>query len=201
MYIYPRHESIIKIGHAIEMSPESFLSVYKAKQRIDLHNKNHVCYLTKGNVSAYSFGREVLIFNIFSPEIIGLEKIGGLTMINHLRCVTNAEMHIIDTRILKDLINNNDLWSNAYDISLVYLKSYHSRDNKLSSPSAKDTIVQYIKYIWSLEPSQREVTSIYSFILERTHISRSLIHRVVSNFESEGLISVHRGILRDCKLT
>jgi hypothetical protein len=97
MHLYPKRESILKLDCAIETSPESFLAVYKAKQRIDLYNKSEVYYLTKGNVSAYSFGREVLVFNAFAPEIIGLENVGGMNTINHLRCVTNVEMHVIHT--------------------------------------------------------------------------------------------------------
>jgi hypothetical protein len=200
MHIYPKRESILKLGCAIENSPESFFTKYKAKQRIDLHNKSDIYYLSKGNVSAYSFGREVLVFNVFAPEIIGLEKVGGMKIINHLRCVTDIEMHVLNTSSAIDLFNSYNLWSNAYDVSLAYLGVYHSRDNKLSSPSAQDIIIQYIKYIWSLDQSQREITSIYSFILERTHISRSLIHRVISRLEGDDLISVTRGILTDCKL-
>ncbi|MDZ5641635.1 helix-turn-helix domain-containing protein [Enterobacter sp. A103] len=193
-------EPIHRLGEAIAKSDKSHLVMHKSKQRIDVHNKNHVFYLAKGNIGAYSFDGEVLIFNIFAPEIICLEKLKDHKILNHLRCVTDCELHVINTDYLRDIIDKGSLWSDAFDIISRYLYIYYVRDNNLTRPTAKESIIQYLKYIWGFENTQRESTSVYTFLLERTHISRSLIHKVLSELEKDGVISVSRGILTMCNL-
>lgn len=188
-----------RIGNAIERSSKSHFSAHKAKQRIDLKNKDNIYYLCKGNVSAHSSNSGSLIFNIFAPEVFGLEKLKGGMIIDHIRCVTDAEMHVISSSDAIELFNENDLWPCAFENILMYMKIMLVREKKLNQPTIKDSIIQYLKYIWSLRPEQRAVTSIYTHILLRTHISRSSIHKVLAELESDGLIVVKRGILLEAK--
>ncbi|HID7510873.1 TPA: helix-turn-helix domain-containing protein [Enterobacter hormaechei] len=193
-------EPINRLGNVIQQSGNSHFAVHKPKQRIDLHNQNKIFYLIKGNVSVYSQEGEVLVVNIFAPEIICLEKLSNLKIYSYMRCVTECEFSIISTQDARDLLEVHSLWSDAFDILTRYLYIYYSRDNKLTRPTTRESIIQYLKYIWAFKLHQRETTSVYTFILERTHISRSLIHKVVSELQAEGLIIVQRGILTDCKL-
>lgn len=196
-----RRESVIDLGDAIENSPESYSSIYKAKQRINIANKKEIYYLKKGNVTAFSAGTDKIIFNIFAPDIICLEKLRGLNIIDHFRCVIGSEIHTLNVDSALVLINNGQLWDRVYDILIGYLRIYHSRDVKLSQASARDTVIHYLKYVWRLDVKQRNETSIYTYILDRTHISRSLIHKVLSDLEKEGLLKMNRGVIEYFSLT
>jgi len=200
MFTFQNNESTNKIGSAILSSTETYYFKHKAKQRLDVYDKDYVYFLKNGSVSLYSCGSELLVMNALAPQIIGLEKTGSLNIISHLRCNTDVEMYIIKTSSVSKLLDELELWGDAYYISLAYLNSYHKRDSKLSKLSATEIIMEYIKDVWSLDVSQRHHTSLYTFILERTHISRSLIHRVISKLESDDLINVRKGILHACKL-
>ncbi|HAS1070463.1 TPA: hypothetical protein I3803_004661 [Enterobacter cloacae] len=193
-------EPIYKLGDEIKKAESSYFAVHKAKQRIDVHNKNNVYYLAKGNLTAYSYGGEVLIFNIFAPEIVCLEKLESLMIFNHFRCITDCEIHVVSATEMRAILDSRSLWSDAYAIICRYLNGYYNRENKLNQRSARESIIEYLKYIWNLPEAQRQSTSIYSFILERTHISRSLIYKVVSELEKEKTIAVSRGVLTQCRL-
>jgi hypothetical protein len=196
--LYINREPIYRLGEEIVKSNESFLSIHKKNQRINVHNKDNIYYLTKGNVAVYSFGGELLTFNVFAPEIMCIEKLRGVKIINHFRCVTECEMYTISCEEAINIIEKNNLWSTAFDIAMTPIIIYHGRDNKITRPTARETIIQYVKYIWEFDPAQRNETSIYTFILERTNISRSLIHKVIADLEREGVLTVSRGIITMC---
>ncbi|WP_074388704.1 helix-turn-helix domain-containing protein [Buttiauxella noackiae] len=200
MYRKPNNEPNLKIGHEIQRSDKSHTSIYKPNQRINLHNKDNVIYLSKGNASAYSSVSDVLIINYFAPHIVGLETINNVNMINYLRCITDVTLHIIKKKDMISILDDNNLWRCAFDILSGGVRILHERDNVNTKKTSKDTIIHYIKYIWSLPHTQRETISIYPFIMERTHISRSLIHRVATELHSKNLIIIQRGVLKNCVL-
>lgn len=193
-------DSVQRISLAIQQSNKSFSQSRKANQRINLDDMNSIYLLTNGNVSAHAHSSGSLIVNIFATEIIGLESIRGISLISHIRCVTNVEIHVISTKDMAELLTQKKLWEAAFDIQLRYMIIQARRESKLNQPSAKNTVIEYLKYIWTLKPSQREITSVYVYIMARTNISRSLIHNVISELERKHLAEVHRGILVKCNL-
>jgi len=80
------------------------------------------------------------------------------------------------------------------------MNDYNARDFMIHQPTAKDTVIQYLKYIWTFSSKKRESTSVISFISARTYVARSSIHKFISELERDGLIYVKRGRLIDCKL-
>lgn len=116
-------EPIYSLGNVIQESSNSHLAVHKPKQRIDLHNQNKIFYLTKGNVSVYYFEGQILVVNIFAPEMICLEKLSNLKIFSHMRCVTDYEFRIISTQDAWDLLELHSLWPDAFDI-LSYIFTF-----------------------------------------------------------------------------
>lgn len=195
----------LRIGMAIENSNKSYSSTYKCNQRVNTRNKDDIYYLTKGNITAHSSNGGSLMYNILAPEILGLERLGTdklnhLVGVDHFRCVTDAEFHIISKIDALDLLRENDLWEYAFYNILVYWNISLIRELKLNQPTTKDTVIEFLKYIWNLNPAQRNTTSVYLHILSRTRISRSFIHKVINELQKDGLITVRRGILIECSL-
>jgi len=192
--------AIQRVGKAIEDSGKSFLFNYKARQRIDLKNKNNIYFLKSGSVAAHSYNEKILTCNILVPEVIGIESLRGMGMFKFLRCITDVELVAISNTDAVELFTALNIWRDVNDCCLSLLNVYLRKEHKFNQSTSRGTIIEYMKHIWTLSPSQRNSTSIYTFILARTHISRSLIHKVVSALEDEGLIIVRRGILVKCKL-
>lgn len=194
------NESVQKIFKAVKNSDKSFFVSRKANQRVNFSEMSNIYVLTSGNVSAHAYNSGSLIMNIFAIEIIGLEHIRNVKMIDYIRCVTSAEMYVISTEDARGLFTDLNLWDAAFDILLTYMSVLTRRELKLNQPSAKNTVIEYIKYIWTLREQQRNATSIYVYIMARTNISRSLIHSVISELERKKLIAVSRGVLIECTL-
>ncbi|MBM3074678.1 helix-turn-helix domain-containing protein [Lelliottia sp. RWM.1] len=194
-------KSIAALGSAIINSEKSVLLTYEKNQRINTHNTDVIYYVAKGNVSIHPEDHHgLLLFNIFAPEIIGLEKIRGVNIMGHLRCHTDVDIYTLKTDDAISLFDEQNLWPNAYDGLLRYLNSLSRRESRLNQPKISHIIIEHIKYIWTLRPAQRERTSIFSYILQRSNISRSAVHKTVAELEKKGLILVQRGILIECHL-
>ncbi|MEB5887499.1 helix-turn-helix domain-containing protein [Enterobacter roggenkampii] len=194
------NESVHKICNAITQSTKSYVMLRKEKQRINISDMGNIYVLTKGNVSAHSYNNGFLIATISAEEIIGLESIRDVRIINYIRCVTDAEMYVISINDACDLFTELGLWEAAFDVILRYMMVQSRREIKLNQPTSRSTVIEYIKHIWTFKPEQREKTSIYVYVMARTNISRSLIHKVITDLERKGLVLVRRGVLINCDM-
>jgi len=188
------------IGNVILNSNKSFLTHYKKNQRINFDD-NNVFYLSKGNIEGYSFDESILLYNMGAPEIIGVEKMNDFSAIKYLRCVTDVDIHIIHQSHFRCLLDNFNLWPSAFEILSTYYSVCHRRMNRINRPTRRDIIIQFIKYIWINPNIKRDTTSIYTYIQVRTQISRSFIHKTVSELAKDGFINMDRGVLISCNFS
>lgn len=200
MNIENREGHVSLLGEAIGRSDKSFLTRHKPNQRINVLGKDNVYFLKNGNLTVCTNNGSFVIFNSFSPDIIGLELLSDVILSHHIRCISKVEFYVIKKDDLVELLDRENLWSSAFHIISQFLYIYHVRDLLIHQPTIKDTITHYLRYIWSFNKTRRDKISIYSFISSRTYLARSSIHKVIANLESAGEISTNRGILLECKL-
>lgn len=187
--------AILIIGNEIENSYKSYVIHHKKKQRVEIANKKNIYFLAKGSACMYSSENGLIIKNFFAPVIINLENIKQLNIDFFIRCNSDVTMHVMSNQDTVELFDTKKLWSFAFDILSRNLKVCYLRDKFIRQPTTRDTIIEYIKYIWAFDEQQRNSISLYNYIMSRTYISRSSIHKIFSELERKGFITLRRGVL------
>lgn len=146
-------------------------------------------------MSFYRLEDDILTISITAPAILGLAQMRNDVKSHYLLCDSDCEMWVISTCDAISLFNAQSLWMHAFDILTHHLQRYFQRENMVSHKTTRGIIVEHIKHIWSLPAEIRNKTSVYSFILNRNHISRSAVHKIIQELESTGHIKISRGKL------
>jgi DNA-binding MarR family transcriptional regulator len=89
----------------------------------------------------------------------------------------------------------NFLWEHVFNILSEQIQEYFKRENMVSHKNVDSIVEHHLKYLWEMDEESRIRTSIYKFILDRNHISRSAIHKVVKKMVESGTIKVSNGRL------
>lgn len=185
----------LTIGKFIESSNKSHEENHKKNQRVELLSQNNICYLKKGQVLVYRQEDDLITLTLNAPLILGLTQMHNEIKYHYLRCETDCQMFMIENHDATELFNRKNLWSYAFDILTWHLDLYFQRDIMMINPNIRDVINEHIKHIWSLAPEVRSKTSVYSFIINRNHISRSAVHKVIQEMSDVGKIKIERGKL------
>lgn len=193
-------DSVQIIGNEIERAESAYHTQRRKHQRIELKSYDSLCYLKTGAVSEYRLENNILTITIRAPAILGLVQMRSLMKSHYLRCDSDCEMWVIGTRDAEELFTRRGLWQHAFDSLTLYLQMYFERENMLSHPGARDIVIEHLHHIWSLSEAERKRISIYSFILARTHISRSSVHKIIQKLEATGEIISARGRLVDFRM-
>jgi hypothetical protein len=188
-------DSIIILGQFIKTSTSSFLSTCKKNQRIELIKDNCIAYLEHGTVSVYSQNDSMLTVTIDAPFILGLTHIHNEMKHHYLRCESKCKIWIINSHVADEIFSREKIWDHAFNILTYNTTNYFRRELLTNQPNARATVNEYLKYIWSMPTEQRNRTSIYTFILARNHISRSMIHRCLQDLSKTHNIIIKKGKL------
>lgn len=183
------------IGESIVKSVHSHLSFFKRNQRIELLSNGEVGYLIRGTISVHQKDGELLTVILQAPVIIGLTQMRNENKFHYLRCDTDCEISIIDSDNATELFNKHNLWAYAFDILTYYIGLYFNRDLLITHPSTKGIIIEHIKSIWVMPYEERMKTSVFTYIMQRNHISRSMIYKQINLLLREGVIEMNRGKL------
>ena len=187
------------IGRHIEECNDSHFSERKKNQRIDMKKLNQIAYLKSGTVSMHKIDDGLVTITIKGPAIIGLGQMRGEKFTHYVRCNTNCELWVIDINDASELFSKFSLWNHAFDIITKHLYMYFSRDNMIHKNSVKEIVLEHAKKIWGVDEGSRKSISIYSYILSRNNISRSAIHKAVSELIRDGVLNVNKGRVIDFK--
>ena len=187
------------IGRHIEECNDSHFSERKKNQRIDMKKLNQIAYLKSGTVSMHKIDDGLVTITIKGPAIIGLGQMRGEKFTHYVRCNTNCELWVIDINDASELFSKFSLWNHAFDIITKHLYMYFSRDNMIHKSSVKEIVLEHAKKIWGVDEGTRKNISIYSYILSRNNISRSAIHKAVSELIRDGVLNVNKGRVIDFK--
>lgn len=191
------HEAITVIGQAIQECESSILVYRKKRQRFDVESHQQMFFLTSGKISVYRKSDDVLTNTIAGPAILGLLQMKMKEKTHYFRCDTDCEMWSVSIHDANAIFNEKGLWSYAFELMTHSIYQWYRRSNMIEQKDVYSIVVQHLKYIWEMSGESRAQVSIYSFILRRSHISRSSIHKAISTLKDEGLIKVYRGKLLD----
>lgn len=187
--------SALNIGKHIEISKKSHEENHKKNQRIELLSQNNICYLKKGRVFVYRQDNDLVTITLSAPLILGLTQMRNAIKYHYLRCDSNCQMFMINNHDATELFNSKNLWPDAFDILTWHLDLYFQRDVMMVHPNIRNLINEHLKHIWSLPEETRLNTSVYSFITDRNHISRSAVHKVTQEMTKAGKVKIERGKL------
>nr|WP_318381606.1 helix-turn-helix domain-containing protein [uncultured Enterobacter sp.] len=193
-------DSVAIIGKAIEDSPLAHYAKHKKNQRIDVKKREQVCFIACGKVSFYRMTDDVLTISVPAPGVVGIAQLRYHSQTHYIRCDTDCEMWVIGASDAIDLFTHANLWMHAFNILSQLTQQYFERESMISRKSTREVVIQHLKFIWELPEDERSKTSVYSFILSRNHLSRSAIHKVLSELASENKITIARGKLIDARL-
>jgi CRP-like cAMP-binding protein len=188
-------ESISIIGGAIIGSMDAYFLKRKKNQRIDLKTSDNICYLLSGDVSIFRVEDDLLTVSLCSPAILGLAQMRNRYKSHYIRCNTDCEMWVISSGGAVDLFTENKIWNHAFDILTGHLQLYFERESTVSQKRTKEVVVEHLKNIWLMDDERRAKTSLYSYIMKRSHLSRSGIHKALSDLVKDELVEVVRGKL------
>lgn len=183
------------LSKCIKNSAGAVMSKHKKNQRLDaIFNKN-IIFLKSGSVTLYRMDNNKINATLHAPAILGLTQLYSDEKHHYLRCDTPCELWSIDTQDAITMFKEKNLWEYTFLILSWHLHSYFRREKIISLPNVRTVIYEHLKYIWSMKPDARQKTSIYSFIMSRNHISRSMIHKTVTDLIRAGNVQIQRGRL------
>lgn len=146
-------------------------------------------------MSFFRLSDDVLTINMKSPSMIGLTQLRETSRFHYFRCDEESVLWVIRKPDFEALLNENSYWEYAYNILSYITVSYHERDIMTSRGNVRMIVIDHLLRLWELMVQEGEVHSIYKYILSRNNLSRSAVHKVISDLSSEGSISVYRGKL------
>jgi len=188
-------DSIAIMGDIIKNSPHSHLAQHKKNQRIDVKRNEKIYYIESGKVSFYRMSDDILTISMSAPCIVGIAQMLFQYQTYYIRCDSNCTIFVIDSIDAKTLFSERNLWIHAYNILAKLTQQYFEREYMILQKSSRDIVLQHLIFIWQMTEEEREHTSIYNFILSRNHLSRSSVHKIVSEMEAEGKIKTSKGKL------
>lgn len=186
-------EEIKQLEEALEMYSES-LELPMRHKLLKKHNNENVCYiLKKGYFSFQQHTSDKIISYVYPPLIIGLGEIFTHCSVGYLYTETSAIVRRVTTsNLLHCLEENPYLWRNivvilSYTIQRVFILN--------SQISAKDTYQIVRNFLMDLNEQPDEIknsVSVSRYILERSHISKSMVMRILSELRKGNHISVNK---------
>lgn len=188
-------DAISVIADQIKKADNAWFTVRKKRQRIDMKGDGNVFFLEKGTVSIYRMENDLVTITVSAPAILGLQQMRSETTSHYFRCDTHCEMWVMSMTNMNALLTEKNLWMHAYDILTHHLNLYFAREKLQSHRTIRELVIEHVKYIWDMAPEIRDKTSVYTFILNRNHISRSTIHKVLQELTHEGKLILKRGKL------
>jgi len=185
---------------AIENHPNSIkVSMSSNKNfNFDFLGDKNIVYLVEGSVMLNRIKDNVLLFEIKSPFIIGLEKIFSGT--NHYYMTPNegVSLIILSHNDALELFDKEKLWKDISKLISYYIMLHENRSHNLAENRNIYDIIRFnLEAIWALPKSERNVTSLFEYILKRHPISRSSVAKIIRELNNGNYITTSRGILKD----
>lgn len=196
----PEHsESIDILGKAILEHKQAIFVRRKKNQRFSLKKSGQISYLVQGEISVLRRSDGSPSLTLKAPTILGFAQMRSISETHHMRCLMECEMWDLDENEAMQMMDQKQLWKHAFDILTLHLHMYYEKEYLNSLPNARSKVLENLKLLWSEEPEIRLHHSIYNFTISRSKMSRSSVHKVLKDLESEGVILTRRGKLLNLK--
>jgi hypothetical protein len=192
--------AIAATGKAIQNSPLAYHIRYKKNDRIDIKKLDRVCFIQHGFFSFFRDRDNILTLSCEGPTVVGIAQLISPIQTHYIRCETDCDIWVIKTQDAINLFNQKNLWSQAFNILADLTQQYFERDYLISQKNSRDIVLEHLRFIWNLPAQERGHLSVYSYIMKRNFLSRSIIHKIISELNDENLIEMKRGKLIEFKL-
>lgn len=187
--------SALRIESVLSEHPRSYYLRTEKSQRLNPGRKPTFYLLTSGKVGIYRQCDDVLVMDVSAPMVI---DICGLMMnISHhyYRCRQSSTLLALPQKDACLLFDEHALWKEILFLQCDQIEQHYQREEMSSGRSHYNIVREHLLHIWSLPPGDRDLTSVYLFILSRNKISRSSIYNIICALTNEGLIRTDRGKL------
>lgn len=156
-----------------------------------------IIYLQEGSAGLYYDENDCLISDVNKPSVIGLTYLFFNNHGMYLNFKTKSCLYYINQHDFIKTCDQNQLWKYVSYIIASTERRLSSSPTLSTFRSAYDIVKFYLESIWRLPPHEREKISVYQYIIERSRLSRSSLHKIIRDLNIGGYIKTERGRLID----
>lgn len=155
-----------------------------------------VTVVRQGTFKIERIHSEILIAISPSPMIIGLAGLfNTLGEPHQLTAVTQCEVYQLKGEQCRALLDQHQLWQDAFHWVSWLFKVQQIRDGQLIGKSSYSQIRATLQAMSDWDESLRERVGVMNHIQQRTHISRSVIAEVLAALRAGKYIEMNKGKL------
>ncbi|EBK0028747.1 helix-turn-helix domain-containing protein [Salmonella enterica] len=189
-------QSVDTLGKSI-MNHESGLELsFQSGQIIELpSNFRAIIYLKEGSAGIYYKENHCLVSENSSPAIIGLTFLFIQNYHMYIRFYSECKAYYINQTEFVKLCDKKQLWRHVSQLIARAERTLHSSPSISAFRNVYDVVKFHLDNIWKLPENERNNISIYKYILERSPISRSSLHKIIRDLNMGGYIKTERGKL------
>lgn len=194
-----------QISLALEILTNVFLSqsqkLESGRDKSFLMFPSDKLFVTKGGrVSILRKSDNMVVLETSGDFVFGLNRLHNVFIADFLiRIDKRCDYVFIDIDDAHRIASEANAW---YYISQVLSWTsyvYAIRDNIASQKSVYGSIKMHLNSIWEMDEESRAKISIYKYIMGRTTISRSAVHKIINELNFGGYINSYRGRLLELR--
>lgn len=190
------------IGREISIHSERVEVTASPKKiwRLKRHDTKLIYVLTAGEVELCNVHNNIILANINHQAVFGLSTMLSKRECYYIRTVSDVKLSYLKLHDFMRLVEEKKLWKDVSLILTWYLEIYCFREELNSRTTNSYSIVKpYLEMLWEHNQESLNDISIFTFILNRTSVSRSTLNKILKNLSDGGYITVNRGRLVDLK--
>lgn len=191
-------DSINVLGEAIKEHQMALNVTFSPGNKINMPTDfSAVIYIESGFAGLYHDRDDCLISEVNGPCIIGLTYLFFDNHSIYLKFNSESRVFYINQLEFISVCDKRNLWRNVSQIIASAERKLYSSPSLSSFRNAYDIVKFYLESIWTLPEHERKNVSIYQYILERSRLSRSSLHKIIRELNVGGYIKTERGRLVD----
>ncbi|MGK0738469.1 helix-turn-helix domain-containing protein [Yokenella regensburgei] len=196
------HTALSKIGKEITNHSERVEVIASPKKilRFKRHDDKLIYALTAGEVELCNVNNNIILANVNHQAVFGLSTMLSKRECHYIRTASDVKLSYLKLHDFMQLVEEKRLWKDVSLILTWYLEIYCFREELNSRTTNSYSIVKtYLEMLWEHNQESLDDVSIFTFILNRTSVSRSTLNKILKDLSDGGYIIVNRGKLVDLK--
>jgi len=170
--------------------PFSQIAHLKSNQRYELaHNGEDICWLIlKGSLTVRRATDDLIMCRMTPPAILGLALITYPSTNLYLQVDDRSEVATLPIEVLESTLDKYQLWKSVASVQAYVTQALVIRESTLVVRSAYEIICNQLHYLMGEPIQHRRAYTVTNYILQRTHISRSSIVKILRQLQDGGYI-------------
>lgn len=161
--------------------------------------QSYIYIVQSGVVDVRRKNDGIIVLTTKSPSVLGLTSLFSDVYYHYLSTVTESNIIAINRLSVIECLNKEGLWSEAAKILCQAAQFYYKRDEVVSGSTVYEVIRNHLEILWEYPKQERDVISVFDFVMGRSNISRSSLNKVLKDLSLGGYLVLHRGKLIDLK--